>query len=105
MVKKENLEKLSQLDRIEYRQRKEGIKTFIGIYVILVYIIVAIGGIMVMCSLVCIEEYVIIWESFAFISFITSGVLMVAIIIEENKKTRELEKKYFDVEVKVRSKK
>jgi len=105
MVKKENLEKLSQLNRIEYRQREESIKTFVGIGMILTYIIVAIGEIMIICSLVCIEENVMMYEVFAFVTFVASGFFMVAVIIKDSKKTRELEEEYFDVEVKVRSKK
>lgn len=101
MVKKENLDKLSQLDRIEFRQRERECYFSMSLmhelwYIFIISIILLVGGYDDASSAIMVLMIYV---------FILQIVLMIICPIITKIKQRKLIEEYFEVEVKAKGKK
>lgn len=101
MVKKENLDKLSQLDRIEFRQRESECNFSISFinelwYMLIICTVLLVGGFEdAVASIAVVVVYV----------FIMQIALLILCPILTKIKQRKLIEEYFEVEVRAKGKK
>jgi len=103
---KEEFNKLKQLDRIEFRQRRDKIDNFTfgsltnllntSLILSLIFIVAFISN----SNNLLLRQYAILFLFLTVFIFILNTILIVGEILLKNKSIKELEEEYFKIEVK-----